>query len=99
MSAAKESNRTAVGTLLVLICFSAQAQQQLTVAPESDQSATGAINGRVVNESGQPLSGAIVYVPPAGSGSQPHITVTDSEGNFKVTNLDSAVYRVSASLP
>jgi len=99
MRKAKDLNKTAVAILLVLISFSTHAQQQLTVAPGSDESATGTINGRVVNESGQPLLGATVYVRSAGSATQPRTSVTDSEGNFKVSNLDSAVYRVSAALP
>src|SRR6266851_2329310 len=99
MREAKDLNKTPAAILLVLISFSTHAQQQLTVAPGSDESATGTINGRVVNESGQPLLGAIVYIRSAGSAIQARTTVTDSEGNFKVSNLDSAVYRVSASLP
>jgi hypothetical protein len=34
-----------------------------------------------------------------GSATPARATVTDSEGNFKVSNLDPIVYRVSASLP
>ena len=99
MREARHLNKIAIATLLVLIPFSAHSQQQLTVAPGSDNSATGTINGRVVNEGGQPLLGATVYVRPAGPATQARTTVTDSEGNFKVSNLDSAVYRVSAWLP
>jgi hypothetical protein len=99
MRGASDLKKTAIATLLVLIPFSAHSQQQLTVAPGSDNSATGTINGRVVSESGQPLLGATVNVRRAGPATQARTTVTDSEGNFKVSNLDSAVYRVSAWLP
>src|SRR5713226_4291963 len=99
MREARHLNKIAIATLLVLIPFSAHSQQQPTVAPGSDNSATGTINGRVVNEGGQPLLGSTVYVRPAGPATQARTTVTDSEGNFKVSNLDSAVYRVSAWLP
>jgi hypothetical protein len=99
MREAKNLNKTAVAIFQVLIAFSAYAQQQPTAAPGSDESATGRINGRVVNESGQPLFGATVYLRAVGLTTQARATVTDSEGNFKVSNLDPIVYRVSASLP
>ena len=96
MREAKNLNKTAVAIFQVLIAFSAYSQQQPTAAPGYDESATGRINGRVVNESGQPLLGATVYVRAVGSTTQARATVTDSEGNFKVSNLDPIVYRVSA---
>lgn len=41
MREARHLNKIAIATLLVLIPFSAQSQQQLTVAPGSDNSADG----------------------------------------------------------
>ena len=60
---------------------------------------TGAIKGRVVNESGQPLANASVSVRAYGSVGQSRITSTDSEGNFQIGDLDPLGYMVSAAAP
>ena len=58
---------------------------------------TGAITGRVINENGQPLPHAMVFISVAGG--QPRTAATDDGGNFEVTGLDSLVYYVGASAP
>ena len=56
------------------------------------------ITGRVINESGQPLAGATIFVRSIGaSGGQQ--TATDSEGNFKAQGLDPGTYQLFANLP
>jgi hypothetical protein len=60
---------------------------------------TGKISGRVVNESGQPLSNSVVVVRPFGFAEQGRTTTTDAEGSFEVSGLSLVAYLVSASLP
>jgi len=90
---------TASAILLVLTSFCTQAQQQSTAVARPDEPATGTISGRVVNENGQPLSGATVAVRPVGIATPGRTAVTDSEGKFQVSALDPAAYSVSAWLP
>ena len=60
---------------------------------------TGAIKGRVVNESGQPLPGARVTLQPVGSRQRsPGGAVTDREGKFQISDLEPLNYRVFAWL-
>jgi hypothetical protein len=78
---------------LYLITANASAQQQ------AEEVRTGTISGRVVNENGQPLVGAIVSVRPAGVASAGRSTNSNLEGNFQITGLDNALYYVNANSP
>jgi len=90
---------TAIAVLMVLSAFSTQAQQQTTVIPRPDEPASGTISGRVVNENGQSLIGATVFVRAVGTSTPGRTTITDSEGNFQLSALDQSAYSVSAMLP
>jgi hypothetical protein len=83
--------------LLTAISISAAAQAQRD-EPQA-QPTTGAISGRVVNENGQPLANASVFI----RGSVPlfpqRTTTTDSDGNFQVAGLDPVLYGISAVAP
>ncbi|HVF42876.1 MAG TPA: carboxypeptidase regulatory-like domain-containing protein [Pyrinomonadaceae bacterium] len=62
----------------------------------------GAITGRVVGESGEPLPGALVYAGQRGTAPQLSRTQrvqTDDEGNFQITGLDPGLYSVVANIP
>jgi hypothetical protein len=87
----------AIAAMLVVTSGSPGFCQQRGV--KESEPTTGDITGKVVNEHGQPLANARVYVRPIGSSTQPHTTNTDREGKFKVTGLERAAYRVLASLP
>lgn len=52
---------------------------------------TGSISGKIVDESKLPIPGASVQV----DGSQ-KLTVTDSDGNFRITGLTSGTYTLTA---
>jgi TonB-linked SusC/RagA family outer membrane protein len=52
---------------------------------------TGSISGKIVDETKVPIPGATVQV----EGTQ-KITVTDNDGNFKITGLTSGTYTISA---
>jgi hypothetical protein len=90
---------TAIAVLMVLSSFSTQAQQQAAAVEKPYEPSTGTISGRVVNENGQPLTGATVFVRAIGTAMQQRTTITDSEGNFQLSALDRAAYSVSAMLP
>ncbi|HET6979902.1 MAG TPA: carboxypeptidase-like regulatory domain-containing protein [Pyrinomonadaceae bacterium] len=102
----RSHHRTA-GTLLVLlvasICVFAQSQQfprtRTTPTYAKVESKTGAINGRVVDETGQPLVNADVYVrSDKPDESQAPRAKTNREGVFKFT-LEPGSYTVSAQKP
>ncbi len=100
------ANQTFHKTLLPLSCLallgalsfgiSAQAQEDES---KSATPRTGALTGHVINENGQPVSHATVYVTAPMSLPQPRITSTDDGGNFQIAGLDALVYTVGASAP
>jgi hypothetical protein len=104
MRLAKQNLRTTVRQQLVgvamLLAFSigilAQAQEDEN---GNSEPGTGTLTGRVINENGQPVSHATVYVTAPMALPQPRITFTDDAGNFQVTGLDALVYNVGASSP
>ena len=83
-------------TLVILITTCAFAQTTQTTDPENTK--TGVITGRVVNESGEPLQDALVTVRTFASITPPQNVFTDRDGRFRATGLSSAVYLASASL-
>src|SRR6267154_6303313 len=95
-----EKKYLSVGTaavFLLLISFSTQAQESTTA--KSEEPSSGSITGRVVNENGQALFGATVFARAVGSFNMVRMTISDNDGNFKVSSLDPAAYSISASSP
>lgn len=86
-------------TLASWTCGLAQATQTPTSGDRPETPKRGSITGRVVNESGQPLANAAVYVRAFGSAGQGNATATDGEGNFQVGGLDPLAYQISAVVP
>jgi Carboxypeptidase regulatory-like domain len=84
--------------LAMIFCASAQAQQASSTEDKSEEPKTGAISGTVVNEHGQPVAGAGVFIRAIGATGPGRTTTTDSEGSFQVTGLDRAAYSVSAAI-
>lgn len=82
--------------LLLGLCIVVAAQDDETrnAAPR-----TGVINGRVVNESGQPIPHAIVFVNSPMDSTQSRTSTSDDSGNFQVNGLDALIYMLSASAP
>jgi len=80
-------------------CGLAQATRTQTSDDRTETPKSGSITGRVVNESGQPLANAAVYVRAFGSTGQGNVTTSDGEGNFQVGGLDPLAYQVSAAVP
>jgi hypothetical protein len=85
--------------LLLVACVSVQAQQQTPTPANSSELTTGAIEGRVVNEGGQPLPGAVVFIRPVNSPGTSRNATTDSEGNFRLGGLEPALYTVGSYFP
>jgi len=77
-----------------VVAAQVQEDESKTAAP-----GTGALTGRVINENGQPVSHARVYVTTPISLPQPRTTFTDDSGSFEVSGLDASVYNVGASAP
>ncbi len=91
----------AASFLLIFSCTVLYAQQPApTPTPrKADEPVTnGVIDGRVVNESGQSMAGAMVFVRSVNS-SVVRQTTADIEGNFRVIGLEPALYTVSAGAP
>ncbi|HEV7395350.1 MAG TPA: carboxypeptidase-like regulatory domain-containing protein [Pyrinomonadaceae bacterium] len=92
-----------IGAIALLVagsCFRVPAQQSANV-DEKAEVKTGKITGRVVTDSGQPMTNATIYVRPF-SNSAPgpgRTTNTDAEGNFQVDGLEPALYTIFVSAP
>jgi hypothetical protein len=84
---------------LASLCAVSQTQQPPMRSEANEPPTTGAITGRVVNENGQPVQGALVQIRAIGGNGQGQMATTDREGEFRVSNLDRATYIVSASMP
>lgn len=64
-----------------------------------EEAATGAINGRVVNERGEGMPGASVMLRAVGTLNQGRSTITDAEGNFRFEGLEPALYQINGYAP
>src|SRR5688500_3886137 len=89
------------GALLILFfaSFCARAQTHQPAYAKVDTK-TGAITGRVVNENGEPHVNIEVLVRPATPQELPGTQIiTNREGVFNVSGLQSGSYNVSAAVP
>lgn len=84
------------GTILVMVLL---AMCIVVRAQNTEELSTGSISGKVVNESGQPLIGAILFVRGVGLTAAGRSTTSDSDGNFRVSGLDPGLYTVIANAP
>src|ERR1700752_906217 len=87
-------NRLISVLALLVLCVVVLAQEPKTSEPPT----TGAIGGKVVNESGQPLAGVTVYIRLI-NGISNRSTTTDMNGNFRVNSLEAGLYSVAANSP
>jgi hypothetical protein len=83
-----------VAGMCVVLC----AQQPSATPKKTDEPTTGAITGKVVNENGQPMAGAALFVRAVNSNTG-RTTVSDVDGNFRVTGLEPALYSITGSAP
>ena len=71
----------------------------IPVCAQEEPPTIGLISGKIVNEAGQPLAGAAVYVRPLNPSNPARTTTSDAEGNFRVNNLDPGLYTIIANAP
>jgi hypothetical protein len=68
--------------------------------PDKRETPTGTITGKVVNENGQPLPSAVVYLRESKTNGAGQSVATDREGAFQLSGLEqSSSYLISASMP
>ena len=85
--------------LLVLTCVSAGAQQPTPTPETSNDVTTGTITGSIVNERGEPMLGATVFLRQLGTQNAGRTSSADSEGRFRVTGLEPGLYVITGSSP
>ena len=88
----------AVSTLLLALCSAVRAQLP-SPTPKITDEVTGSIDGKVVNESGQPLAGASLFIRSVGSQATIRNATSDLDGNFHVNGLERALYTVAGVAP
>ena len=86
-------------SLVVLTCVSAAAQQPTPTPETSNDATTGTISGAIVNERGEPMPGATVFLRQLGTQNAGRTSSADSEGRFRVTGLEPALYVVTGYSP
>jgi Carboxypeptidase regulatory-like domain len=92
------NNRSIFAVLVLAVCVVVQAQVPTSGTRTTERPVTGTIDGKVLNESGQPLAGASVFVR-AVNATINRTTTTDVDGNFRVNGLETNLYIVSANSP
>lgn len=87
-------------TILIIVSGGWLCAQVPSASPKKpDEPATGVISGRVVNESGQPLAGASLFVRAINSVANSRTTTSDIDGNFRVIGLEPALYIITCFAP
>ena len=82
-----------------VICSIGLTMAQTEQTEKASTATSGAISGRVVNDSGQPIPHATVFISAPIGPTQARTATTDEGGNFTVTNLDPFAYYISAVAP
>src|SRR5215217_6931544 len=85
--------------LLINLCLVLHAQAPSPTPKKAEEPTTGVIDGKVVNENGQPMAGASLFVRPLNSPGSGRATTSDVDGNFRVSGLEPALYIVTANAP
>ena len=80
-------------------CFAMHAQSPSPTPRIPDEASMGSIDGKVVNENGQVMSGAAVVIRAVNSMTTGRTTISDMEGHFSVNGLERGLYMVSAQAP
>jgi hypothetical protein len=84
--------------LLISVSAGAQVNSSQVVSNTSPPAKLGIIKGRVVNEAGRPLPNVMVVAVKLNSNRGDSSAVADREGNFELTGLEPASYRLFAQL-
>jgi Carboxypeptidase regulatory-like domain len=90
-------------TLLLVAMFvmfsRSTAQGPPTADNRDNEPSSGTIKGIVVNDSGQPLAGATVVLRLSTPAGFMRSTTTDNDGSFQISNLQRALYTITANSP
>ncbi|HEX5964657.1 MAG TPA: carboxypeptidase-like regulatory domain-containing protein [Pyrinomonadaceae bacterium] len=92
-------NLAAAFVLLVLTCATATAQQPTATPETSPEVTSGAISGSIVNERGEPMPGASVFLRAMGSINSGRTAAADAEGRFRLTGLEAGLYQITGYSP
>ena len=92
-------NLTILVLMLMATCIAVRAQAPSPTPKNPEEGSTGSISGKVVNENGQPLIGAAVFVRSFNSPMAGRRTTTDLEGAFRANGLDPGLYVINANAP
>jgi hypothetical protein len=84
---------------VVSVAMGVVVQAQVPAPTPKSEPVTGSIEGKVVNENGQPLSGASLFVRALNNSITGRTTVSDIDGNFRINGLEPALYVISANIP
>jgi hypothetical protein len=86
---------------ITLFSFSARHLRAQNAPAETRTAApsTGTITGRIVNQSGERMTGATAWALPIGVIGQSRTTSVDGNGDFKFEGLEAGVYSISGNLP
>ncbi len=90
--------RTTILLVFALLTFAGATGVFAQSQPDENSTRTGEITGRVLNEVGQPIPHALVFVTAQSQAIQ-RSAVADEAGNFVVSCLDASLYFVGASAP
>ena len=85
--------------VMVVMAACSLVQAQAPSPTPKTEPVTGVIEGKVVNESGQPLAGASLFLRAANNNLTGRTAVSDLDGNFRVNGLEPALYLISANVP
>ncbi|HSE17132.1 MAG TPA: carboxypeptidase-like regulatory domain-containing protein [Pyrinomonadaceae bacterium] len=89
----------AASFLLIASCAVLRAQEPAATPKRTDEPASGVIAGKVVNENGQPMAGAGVFLRAVNAPGGARTTFTDLDGNFRISGLEPALYVVTSNAP
>ena len=89
----------AASSFVMLVCVMISAQQPSPTPKRTEEPVTGVIDGKVVNENGQPLAGASVNVRAINTFSTGRATTSDIDGNFRMSGLEPGLYVISGNAP
>lgn len=92
-------NLIAASILVIASCGLLRAQVPSASPKKPDEPVTGVISGKVVNESGQPLAGASLFIRPVNAPGNARTATSDIEGNFRVSGLEPLLYTVTGNAP
>ena len=91
--------RKLLAALVVLQALAAAIQAQAPATETSLPGKSGVITGSVTSSSGDLPASTIVYASPLGANVPPQSAVINSDGAFRIENLEIGVYRVWAGAP